>query len=95
MNVWERGRCFGPGAWNEHRARFATKPPDACRADGAITSEAYLACTVMVADRLPILVCDGQGRQVAALRAGWRGLVGVGGVGIVEQGLERLRPQPP
>ena len=68
---------------------------DACRADGAITRETDLACTVMVADCLPILVCDMQGRQVAALHAGWRGLAGVDGVGIVEQGLERFRHLAP
>lgn len=69
--------------------------PDALRADGAFTREADLACTVMVADCLPILVCDRQGRQVAALHAGWRGLAGMGGVGIVELGLDRFRHLAP
>ena len=53
--------------------------PDACRADGAITRETDLACTVMVADCLPILVRHA-GRQVAAAcglarigRRGWGG----------------------
>ena len=69
--------------------------PDACRADGAITGQTELACTVMVADCLPILLCDMQGRQVAALHAGWRGLVGVGGIGIVERGLEHFRQLAP
>ena len=69
--------------------------PDACRADGALTRETDLACTVMVADCLPILLCDRQGLQVAALHAGWRGLAGMGGVGIVEQGLQRFRQLAP
>jgi hypothetical protein len=58
--------------------------PDALTADGAYTSETRLACTVMVADCLPVLFCDAQGRQVAAAHAGWRGLLGVQGRGVLE-----------
>lgn len=44
-------------------------------ADACITAEAGLACTIMVADCLPVLFTDSEGRQVAAAHAGWRGLV--------------------
>ena len=64
---------------------------DGLAADGAYTRERGLACTVMVADCLPILLCDAQGTQVAAVHAGWRGLAGVGGIGVLEQAIERFR----
>ena len=63
------------------------------QADGAITTEPGLACTVMVADCLPVLLAAPEGRGVAALHAGWRGLAGAGemaGRGIVHTGLDAL-----
>lgn len=42
--------------------------------DAAITSTPHRVATVLVADCLPVLLCDDQGRQVAAVHAGWRGL---------------------
>lgn len=63
------------------------------QADGAITTEPGLACTVMVADCLPILLAAPQGRGVAALHAGWRGLAGAGdlhGMGIADTGVAAL-----
>jgi YfiH family protein len=43
-------------------------------ADAAITSELNVACVVMTADCLPILLCDRRGAHVAAVHGGWRGL---------------------
>ena len=64
------------------------------QADGSWTTEFDLACAVMVADCLPILLAGPSGRGVAALHAGWRGLCGIGpemaGVGVVEVGLAQL-----
>ncbi|MEN9887745.1 MAG: hypothetical protein RL758_2323 [Pseudomonadota bacterium] len=57
---------------------------DGCVADGAWTAHPNQACTMMVADCLPILVAAPDGTSVAALHAGWRGLVGQGGVGVIE-----------
>ena len=54
------------------------------QADVAWTSEAGLACTMMVADCLPILVCHKRLPWVAAAHAGWRGLAGAKGEGVVE-----------
>lgn len=50
-------------------------------ADGAITRTPNRVVCVMTADCLPLLICDSEGRQVAAVHAGWRGLVN----GIIEQ----------
>ncbi len=63
--------------------------PDGVAADAALASVAGLACTIMVADCLPVLITDRQGRRVAAAHAGWRGLVG----GVLESTLECFRLQ--
>ena len=68
--------------------------PDGVQADGAQTRARGLACTAQVADCLPILLCDRAGSQVAALHAGWRGLVGAGGVGVVERGVRAMDAAP-
>jgi polyphenol oxidase len=43
-------------------------------ADASLTTEAGVACTVLVADCLPVLIAAPGGRAVAAAHAGWRGL---------------------
>lgn len=43
-------------------------------ADAAWTSERGIACTVLVADCLPLLLAARDGSAVAAVHAGWRGL---------------------
>lgn len=45
-------------------------------ADASITTVAGVACTVMVADCLPVLFAAPDGRGVGAAHAGWRGLAG-------------------
>lgn len=59
-------------------------------ADGCISDQSGLACAIMVADCLPVLVTDSQGSRVGAAHAGWRGLAGTGGRGILEQLVERF-----
>jgi len=53
-------------------------------ADACITTERGVACTIMVADCLPVLFTDEQGRFAAAAHAGWRGLAGQAGIGVLE-----------
>lgn len=65
------------------------------QADGCVTDQPGLACTVMVADCLPVLLTNLQGSAVAAAHAGWRGLAGQGGRGIIEQIHESFRALAP
>lgn len=55
-------------------------------ADAAFTTEPGVACTVQVADCMPVLLAAPNGRAVAAAHAGWRGLAG----GVVEAALAAL-----
>jgi hypothetical protein len=57
--------------------------PDGQLADACFTLETGLACTIMVADCLPILFYSPSKKVVAAAHAGWRGLAGVPGQGGV------------
>lgn len=56
-------------------------------ADAAITRQAGRVAVVMVADCLPILLCDRGGREVAAIHAGWRGLQ----AGVVQSTLAAMQ----
>lgn len=51
--------------------------PDATVADACVTTQRGVACTIMVADCLPVLLTNSDGTAVAAAHAGWRGLAGV------------------
>ena len=59
---------------------------DGTQADGAVTAEPGVACTMMVADCLPVLFAHPGARVVAAAHAGWRGLA----AGVLERTLERF-----
>ncbi len=59
-------------------------------ADAAITRQGGVACTIMVADCLPVLLSTTDGAVVAAAHAGWRGLAGAGETGILEKTYERF-----
>ncbi len=55
-------------------------------ADGCITTEPGIACTVQVADCLPVLFAAPHAAAVGAAHAGWRGLC----AGVLEATLRRL-----
>ena len=67
-----------------HGTRVATldaASADGIEADACITRTSLLACTIMVADCLPLLFTDDRGQVVAAAHAGWRGLA----QGVIEE----------
>ncbi len=64
-------------------------------ADAASTGQSGLACTVMVADCLPVLFTNRQGTLIAAAHAGWRGLAGVNGWGVLEAVIDQFRALAP
>ena len=53
---------------------------DSPEADAAYTRRAETVCAVMVADCMPVLLCDTQASVVAIAHAGWRGL----SAGVIE-----------
>jgi len=55
-------------------------------ADAAWTTEPGIACTVAVADCLPVLMALRDGRAVAAVHAGWRGLA----AGVLEATIDAM-----
>lgn len=67
--------------------------PDGTVADACWTTRRGVACTIMVADCLPVLLADRDGRVVAAAHCGWRGLAGEAGLGVLEALWASLWPQ--
>jgi YfiH family protein len=83
--------CQAPLAWVEQvhgntvvdamHALTALKSGQArLKADASVTDAREVACVVMVADCLPVLLADSAGRAVGAAHAGWRGLL----AGVIE-----------
>ena len=65
--------------------------PDGTEADACVATQPGAVCTIMVADCLPVLLAHGSGAVVGAAHAGWRGLAGKGGVGVLEAVFERFK----
>jgi len=80
---------FGSGSRRRRGERSFTEaepqiPPGRPRADGSFTEARRVVCAVLTADCLPVLMTDGE--VVAALHAGWRGLLGA----ILTRALTRI-----
>lgn len=73
-------------------AALGPDTPDGTEADACTATGPGVACTIMVADCLPVLLTDARGTRVAAAHAGWRGLAGQDGRGVLEAALECFRP---
>jgi YfiH family protein len=67
-------------------AALDASTPDGTQADACLTHTSQVACTIMVADCLPLLLTDEAGSVVAAAHAGWRGLA----AGVVEKIVQAL-----
>jgi YfiH family protein len=59
-------------------------------ADASVSMMTGQVCLVMTADCLPLLICDKAGTQVAAIHAGWRGLLD----GVIENTIAELSVTP-
>ena len=77
--------------WDVERLTQATG--DGAEADACWTTERGIACTMMVADCLPVLLADRQGRGVGAAHCGWRGLAGLQGSGALEALWAAMAPE--
>ena len=71
-------------------AALTASTPDNTEADTCVTTDAGVVCTIMVADCLPVLLAHTSGAVVGAAHAGWRGLAGQSGVGVLESAMRAL-----
>lgn len=55
--------------------------------DGSYADQANKVCAVLTADCLPVLLCSSDGKEIAAIHAGWRGLLN----GIIAKGIRHFR----
>lgn len=60
------------------------------KADYCYTTTQGIACAVLTADCLPILICNSTGTEVAAVHAGWRGLA----AGVLTEAVRRFESEP-
>ena len=67
-----------------------TKAGDIITADGLITRSPGVACCVLTADCLPVVLASEEQSEVAVVHAGWRGLAG----GILEQAISKMETRP-
>lgn len=59
-------------------------------ADACFTSNPHKVCAIKTADCIPILVCNKHGTEVAAIHAGWRGLL----AGVIDSTVKSLSSPP-
>ena len=59
-------------------------------ADASYTTHTNIICAIFTADCLPILLCNREGTEVAAIHAGWRSLAN----GIVENTIKHFQSDP-
>ena len=59
-------------------------------ADASITRQPNRALAILTADCVPIVLCNQEGTEIAAIHAGWRGLANH----IIEKTLDKMQAQP-
>ncbi|QPG06609.1 peptidoglycan editing factor PgeF [Salinimonas marina] len=79
-------------AWLEqvHKNRCVRLPAESRQADASTSCNRLWWCAVMTADCVPVLLCDRQGSEVAAIHAGWQGLEQQ----VIARTVTELRAQP-
>lgn len=70
-------------------AHLQAHSADGLVADACVTTDASVACTIMVADCMPLMFTDARGQVVAAAHAGWRGLA----AGVIEKTILAMQQQ--
>lgn len=83
-NVLGRRPVYLSQVHGTQNVSLSSHSPDGLQADVCECTDSSVAATIMVADCMPVLMCDTQGRWVGAGHAGWRGLSGHAGVGVLE-----------
>lgn len=61
-------------------------PDSPPQADAVVSAAPGVVCGALAADCAPVLICDPQGRVVAAAHAGWKGAL----TGVVEAAVDRM-----
>lgn len=83
-----------PPAWlnqrHSHRVTNLDRNTHDPNADASFTTTPERTCVVMTADCLPILICHRSGTEVAAIHAGWRGLLS----GIISNTVNAMHSPP-
>lgn len=59
-------------------------------ADASYTHTPGTVCAIITADCLPILICNRQGTEIAAVHAGWRGLL----AGVIDSAINHFKSDP-
>ena len=73
-----------------HSADVVELPSPSLNADACFTKDKNTICVVQTADCLPLLVTNIDGTIVAAIHAGWRGLLD----GVIENTIEKMNISP-
>ena len=66
-------------------ADLSTEPMPTA-ADASVSNTPGQVCAILTADCLPVLLCSIDGKQIAAVHAGWQGLAG----GVIEAALNKM-----
>lgn len=69
-----------------HSADVVELPSSSLNADACFTKDKNTVCVVQTADCLPLLITNNEGTMVAAIHAGWRGLLN----GVIENTLHKI-----
>lgn len=80
-------QVHGSTVLHSNDAAFAAGPPDA---DAVISTVAGEVIAVRTADCLPVLLCSGNGDEIAAAHCGWRSLSG----GLIANTIEKMATSP-
>jgi YfiH family protein len=73
-----------------HSTTVVNTTSSGCEGDACYTDRIAEVCAVMTADCLPLLVCNRNGTEIAAIHAGWRGLF----AGVIEAAISSFDSTP-